>query len=140
MTILHQHMAGVAELGFLARTLARQQRFRVGRGLVGEVAAPLAVKVHARIARIVVLRRGLRGLAIFALETLVPGPCFNQRAVNREVLVGEQAPLAGLRQHAAKKASATSPLSRRSRFLVNTVTSHTGSSILSPTNQRNRKL
>src|SRR5713226_3531425 len=99
VTILHQHMAGVAEPGFLARTLARQQRFWVGRGLVGIVAALLAVKVHTRIARIVVLRPGLRPFAIFALETLLSGPCFNQRAVNREVLVGEQVALAGLRQH-----------------------------------------
>ena len=36
--------------------------------------------------------------------------------------------------------TATSPASSRSRFLVNTVTSHTGASIDRPTNQRNSML
>jgi hypothetical protein len=40
----------------------------------------------------------------------------------------------------AKKASAMSPRSNRSRFFVNTVTSHTGSSMLNPTNHRKRRL
>jgi hypothetical protein len=35
---------------------------------------------------------------------------------------------------------ATSAFSSRSRFLVNTVTSHTGSSIFNPTNHRNSRL
>src|SRR5262249_32761137 len=39
-----------------------------------------------------------------------------------------------------KNASAMSPRSSRSRFLVNTVTSQTGSSMLKPTNQRKRRL
>jgi len=36
VAILHQHVSGVAELGFLA-TLAGQQRLRIGSGLVGIV-------------------------------------------------------------------------------------------------------
>lgn len=36
--------------------------------------------------------------------------------------------------------AATAPSSRRSRFLVNTVTSQIGASIASPTNQRNKRL
>src|SRR5262249_46002681 len=44
MWILHQHMAGVAELRFLALSLARQQRFRIGSGLVGIVAPLLPLK------------------------------------------------------------------------------------------------
>src|SRR5262249_27643708 len=39
-----------------------------------------------------------------------------------------------------KNCLATSAFSSRSRFFVNTVTSHTGSSIFSPTNQRNSRL
>jgi hypothetical protein len=41
---------------------------------------------------------------------------------------------------AAKNFPTTSPRSSRSRFLVNTVTSHTGASIPRPTNQRNSML
>jgi hypothetical protein len=40
----------------------------------------------------------------------------------------------------AKKAWATSPASKRSRFLVKTVGSQTGSSSVRPTNQRNPRL
>jgi hypothetical protein len=49
----------------------RQARIRVGRRLVGIIAALLAVKIHTRIAAIIVLRRGLGALAIPALETLL---------------------------------------------------------------------
>jgi hypothetical protein len=41
---------------------------------------------------------------------------------------------------AVRKPRAMSPSSRRSRFLVNTVTSQTGASIARPTNQRNSML
>src|SRR6266404_5730388 len=98
MAILHQHMAGIAELRLLAFPLARQPRFRIGSRLVAIVAALLAVKVHARIARILVVRRGLARFGVFALETFLPRPGFDQRAVDREVLVGEQLPPVGLRQ------------------------------------------
>ena len=82
VAILHQHMAGVAELGFLAGTLARQPGLGVGRRLVGIVAALLAVKVDARIAGVV--GRDLRVRLIFALKALLSGPRFNQGAVDRE--------------------------------------------------------
>src|ERR1700684_2625226 len=38
VTVFHQHVSGVTELGLLALTLAGQQRFGVGGGLVGVVA------------------------------------------------------------------------------------------------------
>jgi hypothetical protein len=41
---------------------------------------------------------------------------------------------------AAMNLAATSPSTRRSRFLVNTVTSQIGASSASPTNQRNSRL
>src|SRR5690242_11974780 len=98
MTILHQHMAHVAEFRLLAFALARQERLRIGGRLVGIIATLLTVKIDGRIATIVILRRSLRRLAVFALETLVPGPRFNQCTVYREVLIGEQPALAGVRQ------------------------------------------
>ena len=45
--------------------------------------------------------------------------------------------ICGSARIAARKPHAMSPSSSRSRFLVNTVTSQTGTSIARPTNQRN---
>src|SRR5208337_2280518 len=50
VTVLHQRVSRVAELGLLARALFRQPGFGIGRRLVGRVLAPLAVEVHAWIA------------------------------------------------------------------------------------------
>src|SRR5258708_3463732 len=52
------------------------------------------------------------------------------------ITVRESAPL----PTSARKSLATSASSKRSRFLVNTVASHTASSKFSPTNQRNKML
>ena len=46
----------------------------------------------------------------------------------------------GSTRMAARNPRATLPCNSRSRFLVNTVTSHTATSIASPTNQRNSML
>jgi hypothetical protein len=78
---LHQHMGSVAELRFFALPCARQQRVWIGSRLVGIVAAFLAVKVHGRIAGIII-SRGLRRFGIFALETLLPGPCCQSSSEN----------------------------------------------------------
>src|SRR5947199_1546 len=86
----------------ISSTRLRLRLLIAGR-LMGIVAALLAVKVHRRIARIIVVRRGLVRLLIFALETFLPSPSFDQRAVDREVLVREQAPLARLRQYRRKE-------------------------------------
>lgn len=97
IAILHQHVARVTKFGFLAEPLAGQARLRVGGRLVSFIAALLAVKVYTRNARIIVGRRSLRRFTVFAFETLLPGPRFNQSAVNREVLIGKRrkASLAG---------------------------------------------
>ena len=139
LAIVHQHVPGIAELGLLARSLARQPSFGVGGRLMGIVGAPLAVKVDAGVVGIVILR-GLGLGIILGLEALVPGPRLDQGAVNRKVLVAEQPLGAGLFDHRREKTVCDPPLSSRSRFLLNVVASHTGSSMLSPTNQRNRKL
>src|SRR5208337_3170794 len=88
VAVLHQHVSGVAELGLLACTLAGQAGLGIGGRLVSGVAAPLTVEVNAGVARIV--RRSL-WVSAFALEALVAGPDLDQRAVDREMLVGEQA-------------------------------------------------
>ena len=57
VAVLHQHVAGVAELSLLARALAGQAGLGIGGRLVSVVAASLAMEVHAGVARIV--RRSL---------------------------------------------------------------------------------
>jgi hypothetical protein len=54
------------------------------------------------------------------------------------MFVRQQAGLGRLAPHGVKKALATSPASRRSRFLLKVVCDQIGSSILRPTNQRYR--
>lgn len=52
VAILHQHALGITEPGLFAGALLRQPRFGVGGRLMSRVLAPLAVEVHARIARV----------------------------------------------------------------------------------------
>jgi hypothetical protein len=138
VAVFHQYVSGVTELGLLALTLAGQQRLGVSGGLVRVFAAPFAMKVDPRVAGI--LGRSLGIGMVFALETLVSCPGLDQGSIDREVLVGEQALHAGLTHNRGKEPLGHLPASRRSRFLLNTVASHTRSSRLSPTNQWNRKL
>jgi hypothetical protein len=80
----------------------RQPRFRICSRLVGRVLAPLAMKVHARIA-------GVAGSSaigrLFALgaQALERSSGFDQSTVNRKVLGAGQLQLARLRYHGAEK-------------------------------------
>jgi hypothetical protein len=49
-----QHVPGVAQVRFLALSLARQRGLRIRRRLVGSVAALLPVKVDSGVAAIVI--------------------------------------------------------------------------------------
>jgi hypothetical protein len=71
-------MAGVTELGLLARTLAREPGFGVGRRLVGVVGAPLAVKINRGIARVV---WGVLVRPVLAFETLVASPLCSAKTI-----------------------------------------------------------
>ena len=82
ITVLHQHVSGVTELGLLALTLTGQQRLGIGSGLVGVVAASFAMKVDPRVAGILG-RRGLRIGVVFAFEALVSRPGLDQGAIDR---------------------------------------------------------
>ena len=136
VTILHQQIAAVAQLRLLALALTRQLRLRIGLRRMRPVGPLFAVKVHRGIAGIV---GGWQILAILALKTLCSRPRFQHRAVHREVFVGGQA-LQACSTTCAKNSLAISPSNSRSRFLLNTVASHTSSSNFSPTNQRNSRL
>jgi hypothetical protein len=137
VTIVHLHVPGIAEPGFFARPFAGQTRLRIGGRLMSRVGASLTMKVHARVAGVV----GWGVLILpFALETLVSGPGLDQRVVDREMLVGEQSLGTRLLDHRGEKALCNLAYQQTLPILVKTVTSQTGSSMLSPTNQRNRKL
>ena len=73
-----------------------EPRVRIGRRGVSIVGALLALEVG-----LLVLAPGAGGgrvLFVLALETLLTGPSFDERAVHREVLAGEDLSLLGLLQ------------------------------------------
>jgi len=70
-------MTHIAELGLAPGRFAIELGLRVACALMRVVLAPLAMKVRA----IAVIR------AVFGLEALVRGPRFDERAVDREMLV-----------------------------------------------------
>ena len=87
--VLHQDVSAKTQPGGLAVGLAIEDALRIGRALVGVVAAFLPAKVHARVARVVVLDRldllGIRPvLADKALETR---PRLDERAIRGEMRV-----------------------------------------------------
>src|SRR4051812_32495227 len=77
VTILRQQIPVVAQLGFLAIALPRQQGIEISRGLVRFVAALLSVEIYRGIAG--VIRR--RILPIFTLKALQTRPSFDQREI-----------------------------------------------------------
>jgi len=76
----HQRVAHVGEFGLLAPPLAAQPGVRV-------VGAPLAMEVARRVAA----GTGRSVAAVLEAEALHTGPGFDERAVNREMLVRQQA-------------------------------------------------
>src|SRR5215472_3094799 len=137
IAVLHKHMPAITQLGFFPRSLPRQQCIRIRRRGMRLIAAPLAVKVYGRIARIVWrwLRSPVHFLKLFK-------PAHASSNVPSTVKCSSDMRLKALACSTTKPKNclATSAFSSRSRFFVNTVTSHTGSSIFSPTNQRNSRL
>src|SRR6266545_7523595 len=70
-------------LPFLAKP-----RFGIRRALMGGVRTPLAMEVDARVARIV--GRLSRRRLVFGTQALEAGRRFDQRAVDREMLIAQQ--------------------------------------------------
>src|ERR1700752_2971866 len=117
-------MPQIGELGRLARTLAVQPSIGVGGRGVRLIAALLAVKIPLTIAS------GSRRLAaaILGTKALHAGPRLDQRAVDREMIVRQQNLDRLLIQHRGHELPGNVTSIRRSRFLVNTVWSHTAAS------------
>lgn len=101
VAILHQDLADIGELCFFARPLLRQSAVGIGRGLMRGVRAALPMKIHGRIARVLIA--GPATGAIASGETLLPGPRLEQRAIDGEVLVRQHPSRPRLRQHRVKE-------------------------------------
>jgi len=100
VTVLHQQVAHVAELGGRAFALSEQQRIRVGLRLMGVPAALLATEVHRGIATAAPSRRLLFILGTIALER---GQGLDQRAIHAEVFFRQQIGGPGLLQYLGKE-------------------------------------
>jgi len=98
-SVVHEDMPLVVQLGFMGVALAEQPSLRIGgRGMRG-VAAALAMEIDRGVAGVI---RGTAG-GVRPLEALETGPGLDQRAVDGEVLIGEDAPAAGFRHHALEE-------------------------------------
>src|SRR5262249_56101658 len=85
VSVLHQRMRPVTQLGLFARPLAGQQTLGVGLRLMGVVTALLTVKVHPTVARVslIFVPRSIFALGAKALET---GPPLNHGPPHRELI------------------------------------------------------
>src|SRR5215471_12668934 len=139
VSVLHQRMRPVTQLGLFARPLAGQQTLGVGLRLMGVVTALLSVKVHPTVARIslIFVPRSIFPLRAKALETC---PRLNQGPVHREMIVAHQLGFSRLSDYGVEKQSPHFCSISRSRFLLNTVASKLSSSSSMSKNQRNSKL
>src|ERR1700741_1853055 len=92
VAVLHHQMPHVAELGLLASALAEQAGVGVGSRGMRVVLALLAMEVALGIAPLTAARLLPRWwiIAILRHEALHAGPCLDQRAIDREVLTGQE--------------------------------------------------
>lgn len=96
MSVLHQDMPHEAELGLLARCLLIQPRLWIGGRDMRGIRPSFTPKVHPGIAW-VIRRWALRRVSL-RLDTLLAGPGFDQRAIDDEVLIGQEAMGLSLRE------------------------------------------
>src|SRR5258705_4746201 len=102
VSVLHQRMRPVAQLGLFARPLSGQKTLGIGLGLMGVVAALLTVKIHPTIARIsLIFATG--SIFSFGSKALEPRPCLDQRPVHTEMIVAHQVRFARLSDHCVEK-------------------------------------
>lgn len=99
VAVLRQRVRHVAQLRLSEFALLVQPRLRVGRALVGRVAALVAFEVSFRIAP----GRLVRTTAVLGHKALVAGPGLDHRAVDAEVLVGHETLPLGKMQYATEE-------------------------------------
>jgi hypothetical protein len=86
VAVLHEHVAAVGQFGRLPVALPHQARVGVRGAFMGGVGAAFPFEIDHPGAVATVLGR----LAILALETLEGGPGLDQRAIDGEVVRGQQ--------------------------------------------------
>lgn len=138
MAALHQHMTQIAQLGLLPFGLFVKAGVGIGRRSMGGIGAPLPPKVDARVARII--RRWRGGSASLRLKLFCPAQASISVPSTVKCSSDSSSCSRAYAKTCSKKACATSPSSKRSRFLLNVEGSQTGSSICKPTNYRNSRL
>src|SRR5262245_16344124 len=104
VSVLHQGMSPITQLGLFARPLTHQTTVRISSGLMGLVAAFLTMKIHPAVARI---SWSFISRAIFSFRprTLKAGPGFDQSPIDRKMIVTHQSGPAGLSDDGFKKQS-----------------------------------
>lgn len=102
--IIHHDVAQVTQRAAGAFTFAREARVGIRDRLVSRVRALLAVKIHGRISGIPIGRRRTR--VVLSPKTLLTRVRFQQRPVNREMLLRQQPVRVGDPQHGCRNASA----------------------------------
>src|SRR5437016_6320196 len=85
--VFHQHVAQIGRNRFLLVRLGKQLGIRISGAGVGLVTALVPLEIHLRVAA--AARTGRRR-TILRHEALVRGPGTDQRAVDAEMLVGQQ--------------------------------------------------
>src|SRR5580700_636552 len=135
VAVLHHQIPVVTQLGFLALAFPCHLRLRVRLRCVCLARPLLPVEVHRRIARIVPRNVVLGILALITLQL-----AHASSSVPSTVKCSSESRLRcrACWSTAWKKASAMSPSGKRSRFLMNTVTSQTESSMFKPTHRVQR--
>jgi hypothetical protein len=98
VAVLHQRVTHVGQLRLDPASFLGQPRLGIGRALVRRVRAFLTSEVDRRVARII-RRRLIRGRLVLRTETLQAGRSFDQRAINREVLIRQQPQCVCLAHH-----------------------------------------
>src|SRR5712691_1917201 len=136
MPVLHQHFAEIGQLGFMAFRFLEQPAVGVRRRLMRLIRPPFSMKIDRRISRIV--RRGT-GL-ILPLKTLQTGPGFQQGAIDGEMLRGQELAAPRLLDHIFREGPGNVTLKQAIAILGERGRHPHGSSMPSPTNQRNSRL
>src|SRR6266850_2251414 len=104
ISVLHQRMRPVTQLSLFSRPLAHQKTVGIRAGLMGLVAAFLAMKIHPAVAWIALIFIS-RSLFPFRPKTLQACPRLDQSPIHREMIVAHQPSPSGLSHHRLKKQS-----------------------------------
>src|SRR5262245_35711400 len=104
VSVLHQGMSPITQLGLFARPLTHQTTVGIGSRLMGLVAALLTMKIHPAIARI---SRSLisRSIVSFRPKTLKASPSLDQSPIDCKMIIAHQPGPSGLSDYGFKKQS-----------------------------------